>query len=324
MAGTLKIAVIDTCTVTKGDLDLSALDALGAVTYYDLLDADALAAAAAESDAVICNKARFTREVLEGSGRLRYIGLFATGYDNIDLAAADERGITVCNVPGYSTDAVAQHTFALILQCASSVAAYDASVHRGDWCKSKKFSYFSDPIQELRGKTLSIVGYGSIGKAVARIGAAFGMRVLVYTRTPCSGEDVCFVPFEQALREADFLSLHCPLNDSSRGLIDAAALSLMKRSAYLINTARGAIVEEQALADALAAGGIAGAGIDVLSEEPMRPDHPYLTAPGCILTPHIAWAALEARVRLIAAVAENLRAFLSGAPIHVVNHPRRA
>ncbi len=316
----LKIAVLDRCTVTNGDISFAPMEAVGEIIYYDVLPPERIAAAIGECDAVIVNKARITAEIMDACPNLKFIGLFATGYNNIDTAAAAARGIVVCNVPGYSTQSVAQHAFALMLHFASRVDDYAASVARGDWANASTFSYLSYPAHELYGRTLGIYGYGNIGRAVAQIGLAFGMKVIATVRTPRAAQQgVELVSMEGLLSRSDYLSLHCPLTDETRHLINAHTLSLMKPTAYIINTARGGVIEEEALVDALNNGRLAGAGIDVLDTEPMRPGHPYLTAKNCYVTPHVAWGTLDARTRLITMVAENLKAFEAGTPINKVN-----
>lgn len=314
----MKIVVLDKCTVTKGDVDLSPIEKWGETEYYDLLPKEEIKRVLRDADAVICNKAKIDREIIESAPSLKYIGLFATGYNNIDTVAAAERGIAVCNVPGYSTDSVAQLTFSLILELAGNASAYIRSVAAGDWKRSKQFSYFFAPISELAGKTLGIYGLGTIGKAVADIAKAFKMRVIAYSRTPKNIEGVEEVSKEDLFRQSDFLSFHCPLNEESALAVNRESLSLMKPTAYLINTARGGIVDEAALAEALKNGVIAGAALDVLTEEPMVEDCVLFGVPNCIITPHIAWAAYETRVRLIDMVAENIEAFVKGRPINNV------
>ncbi len=316
----MKICVLDTNTVTKGDVSLTPLEQFGEVTYHDMLPAAEVIEAAKDSEVIICNKTRITAEIMDACPNLKFITLFATGYNNIDIAAARERGIVVSNTPDYSTASVAQHTFAMILELAGNLSLYNASVKRGDWVKSKKFCYFSYPFTELSGKTLGIIGYGTIGRAVGEIAKSFGMRVVANARTPKTAEGVEFASKEQVIASADFLTLHCPLNDGTRGLMNRETLALMKPTAYLINTARGGVVEEEALCEALKFGTIAGAAIDVLDEEPMPDGHPYLSAPNMIITPHVAWAAVESRTRLIGRVADNIKAFQEGNPINVVNN----
>ena len=314
----MKIIILDKCTVTKGDVDLSPLERFGEVEYYDLLTKEEIKRVLVGADAVVCNKAKLDREIIEASN-LKFIGLFATGYNNIDTVAAKERGIAVCNVPGYSTDSVAQLTVSLMLELAGNASAYARSVAAGDWKRSRQFSYFFAPITEIKGKTLGIYGLGTIGKAVAKVALAFGMKVIAYSRTPKNLDGVRDVDKETLFRESDFLSFHCPLNAESALAVNKHTLSLMKPTAFLINTARGGIIDEVALAEALNNGQIAGAALDVLTEEPMAENCVLFGAKNCIITPHIAWAAYETRVRLIDLVAKNLEAFIDGKPINVVN-----
>jgi len=316
----MNIAILDLCTVTNGDISFAPIEAVGEVRYFDLLPPADVPAAIGDSDAVIVNKAKITAEVMDACPSLKYIGVFATGYNNIDVEAADARGIVVCNVPGYSTDSVAQHTFALMLHFASHADDYAASVAAGDWVRSKAFSYFKYPVYELAGKTLGIFGYGTIGHAVAKIALAFGMKVIATSRSHtngCEGE-VSFVDADTLFSQSDYISLHCPLTPQTDKVVNARTLALMKPTAVLINTARGGVTDEQAVADALNAGRLRGAGIDVLCEEPMREDHPYLTARNCYVTPHVAWGSIEARERLIDLVAQNLAAYRDGRPQNCV------
>ncbi len=315
----MKITILDRNTVTRGDISFAPIEALGKTQMFDFMPAEQIIHAIGDSDAVIVNKAKITAEVMDACKNLRFVGLFATGYNNIDTEAAKARGIVVCNVPGYSTDSVAQHTFALLLHFASRADDYARSVAKGDWANATAFSYLSFPITELSGKTLGIFGFGTIGRAVAKIALAFGMRVIAAVRRPQSFEGVEFVDTETLFRESDYLSLHCPLTPETRHFVNRKTLSLMKPTAVIINTARGGVIEEEALTDALNEGRIAGAGIDVLDTEPMRGNHPYLTAKNCYITPHVAWGSIEARTRLVEMVAENIKAFQNGAPIHVVN-----
>ena len=315
----MKFTVLDTCTVTNGDVSLDEIKNLGDVSFFDVVEPENIADVIGDSDGVICNKAKITDAIMEKCKNLRYIGLFATGYNNIDVKAASRRGIAVCNVPGYSTDSVAQQVFAMILHFATSADLYSASVMRGDWVKSKTFSYFAYPLTELAGKTLGIFGFGTIGKKVAAIGMAFGMKILATSHKPTSYTNVEFVDKDELFARADYLTLHCPLTDETRGIVNERTLALMKPTAVLINTARGGCVEEQALVAALNGGKIAGAGIDVLDTEPMTDGHPYLKAKNIFITPHVAWGSYEARVRLITLVAENVRAFMHGKPINKVN-----
>ncbi len=314
----MKIVILDADTISNGDVSLHPITVLGDADVYDLKPAAEIPALVKDAEILLCNKAEITAAVMDAAPHLKMVGVFATGYNNIDLAAAKARGIVACNVPGYSTEAVAQHTFALILSLASSIPQYSASVHAGDWVRSKQFTYFKYPQTSLIGKTLGIFGCGAIGKRVAAVGEAFGMRVLAHTRTP-ENCPYTTVDTETLFQESDVLSFHCPLTEENRGVICKETLSLMKPSALLINTARGGLAVEQDLADALNNGGIAGAGIDVLCAEPMHPDNPLLNAKNCILTPHVAWAPPEVREKLVGLVAENVQRFINGTPHNVVN-----
>lgn len=308
----MKIVFLERTTVTVGDMDLSPFDALGEMVYCESYNKEEMREAARDAEVLILNKTVVDKAFFDACPKLKCICLLATGYNNIDLVTARERGVAVCNVPGYSTDAVAQLVFGFFLQFAVSMPKYQASVRDGAWCASSRYTYLSWDIHELAGKTLGIVGYGGIGRKVAQIGRAFGMKLLVYTRTPREEAGTEFASLEEVLRRSDFLTLHCPLTDATKGLIGREQLAMMKPTAYLVNTSRGAVVEEQALADALNGGVIAGAGIDVLETEPMSVDCPYCTAKNCLVTPHVGWAAVEARARLLLEVAENIRAFSQG------------
>ena len=315
----VKIAIIDTCTITKGDVSLDEIAALGEVSYFDEVEYPDIPDEVKAADAIICNKADINREFIESCENLKYIGLFATGYNNIDIETAKKRGIAVANVPGYSTHAVAQLTMSMILALACSLVDYANSTREGGWIKSPTFSYFPYPMFELRGKTLGVFGYGDIGREVAHLGNAFGMEVIVSTRTPSKCTEFPIVSRDELFARSDFLTLHAPLNDDTRLMVNERTLSIMKKSAYLVNTSRGGEVDEAALARALNEGRIAGAGIDVLTAEPMRADNPLLTAKNCIITPHVAWAPIETRRRLITLVAENLERFMNGEPQNIVN-----
>lgn len=315
----MKITVLDRNTITNGDISLVELETLGEVSFYDLLSAEEIVEVAKDADAILCNKANIDSFVVNGCPNLKYVGLFATGYNNIDLEACSARNIVVANAPGYSTNSVAQNVFSFILELSGKLSLYNASVHDGDWVKSKQFSYFPFPIQEIYGKTLGIYGFGTIGKAVAKIADAFGMKVIISTRTKPKDSAYLVVDKEQLFAESDFLTLHCPLTPETRELVNKETLSLMKPTAYLINTSRGGVINESELAAALNDGKIAGAGLDVLTVEPMKEGNPLLTAKNCLITPHIAWASFEARKRLITLVADNFRAFINGKPKNVVN-----
>ena len=314
----MRTVILDTCTVTKGDLDMRALEQFGEIKYYDMLPKEEIIKVLQGADAVVCNKALIDRDIIDATD-LKFIGVFATGYNNIDIAYAKEKGIVVCNVPGYSTDSVAQITWSFILELAGSVSRYTRSVAAGDWKKASQFTYFDFPISEIAGKTLGIYGLGTIGLAVARVALAFNMRVIAYTRTPKTVEGIEQVDEERLFRESDFLTFHCPLTEKTAKIVNKQSLSLMKPTAFLINTSRGGVIDEQALADALREGRIAGAAVDVLTSEPMAMDCALFGIDNCLITPHMAWASIESRTRLIGKVAENLRAFSEGYPINVVN-----
>lgn len=314
----MRIVVADAATVVGNGIDLEFLKEFGQVTVYDLTPPEVLVERLQGADAVLCNKVRITADVMAACPDLKYVGLFATGFNNVDVAYAADHGVTVCNVPGYSTEAVAQHSFALLLAVANRAHEYNHTVMQGDWIRSRTFTYFPIPLTELCGKTLGIVGYGAIGKRVGDMARAFGMKVLVCGRRPVRDTDVEQVPFEELLRRSDVVSMHCPLNADSEGMMNAAAFGMMKPGAIFINTARGGLVDEHALRAALDSGHLMGAGVDVLQTEPMAEDCPLLGAPNCVITPHIAWAGVETRRRLMGVVAENMRRFLAGAPINRV------
>lgn len=315
----MKILITDADTVFDANVTPDFLKEFGEVTVCALADRETLEREIADAEMILCNKTVIDAPLMEKAKKLQYIGLFATGYNNIDVKYAGAHGITVCNAPGYSTEAVAQHTFALMLAILNRVGDYNKTVQEGDWLKSRTFSYFPFPLYELAGKTIGIVGYGAIGRRVAEIAKAFGMKVLVRNRRKVENTAVTQTDLDTLLKESDVVTLHCPLNEDSAGMMDAAAFGKMKKGAVLINTARGGLVEEKALRAALDAGHLLGAGIDVLQREPMTPDCPLLDAPNCYITPHIAWAGLETRERLMQVVAENLRAYLAGAPQNVVS-----
>ncbi len=314
-----KITVLDKCTLTVGDIDFSPLDALGNTEYFDILTKEEIIEHCKDSDVILCNKAVIDKEIMENCPKLSYIGLFATGYNNIDIEAAKERNIAVCNAPGYSTDSVAQLVFAYILNHTTSLDKYNESTHNGEWIKSRAFAYFPYPINELKGKTLCIIGYGAIGKKVAKLGDAFGMKIRIATRKAPQNCPYPLITVDEAFESADYLTVHCALTEQTKGLINAQRLKKMKPTAYVINTARGAVADELALRQALDEHIIAGAACDVLTVEPMREDDPLIGAENLTLTPHIAWASYESRVRLISLVASNLKAFQNGIPVNKVN-----
>ncbi len=315
----MKIVLTDAKTVTKGDSDLSLkpLEEFGEVIVNELTAYEDIAETVRDADMIIVNKTPLNRETLRYAEHLRYIGLFATGYNNIDTAYCREKGITVCNAGSYSTNAVCQHTFSLILECLNRVGSYNAFVHEGGWKDSDTFSPFIYPLNEIAGKTLGIIGYGSIGRAVEKVALAFDMKTLKVKRH--DEDDPSFVSLDTLLSRSDIVTVHCPLNDSSYRMINADAIAKMKDGAIFINTARGGVMDEQAVAQALKSGKLSYAGIDVLDTEPMARDCPLCGIENCIITPHIAWAPMETRIRLMGIVCDNIRAFLSGKPINVVN-----
>ncbi len=314
----MKIVITDASTVTGGDLSFDVFEQFGEVIKYDLTTAEELPLRIKDADIVLCNKTLMTESAMKGAKNLKYIGLFATGYNNVDLEYAHSNGITVCNVPGYSTEAVAQHTFALILELLCRVSDYNETVKQGDWVKSRTFSYFPIPLYELNGKTLGLVGLGSIGSRVADIALAFGMKVLVYKRSKTDDKRITQVGLDELLSNSDIVSLHCPLNKESENMMNKEAFAKMKDGAVFINTARGGLVDEHALKEALTSGKLLGAGLDVLRKEPMDENCPLLGIKNCIITPHIAWAGLETRKRLIGIVASNISAFLDNKPVNTV------
>lgn len=316
----MKIVILDAYAANPGDLSWDEFVALGELTVYDRTAQEDAAARIGDAEVVFINKVRLTDEIFAACPNLKLVSILATGYNIVDLAAAKRRGITVCNVPGYSTRAVVQMTFALLLEICQQVGLHSGAVHTGRWQTCSDFCFWDRPLIELDGKTMGIVGYGAIGSAVGTVAQALGMKLLVTARheKPVP-EGARFVSLPELLAQSDVVSLHCPQTAENARMIDAGALAQMKDGAILLNTARGGLLDEQAVADALRSGKLLAAGMDVVSAEPIRADNPLLTAPNCFLTPHIAWAPLETRRRLQAISAENLRAFLAGKPQNVVN-----
>jgi glycerate dehydrogenase len=295
----MNIVVLDGYAINPGDL---SWDALGPATIYDRTPPELVVERARDAEIILTNKCVVTGHDICQLPKCCYIGVMATGYNVVDLAAALQRGIVVTNVPGYSTRSVAQHTFALLLELCHRVGHHAATIQ--EWTRAPDYCYWDFPQIELAGLTMGIIGHGQIGREVDKLARAFGMDVLVHRG----------VELERVFRECDVVSLHCPLTPATQGLVNAPRLALMKPTAFLINTARGGLVVEKDLAEALEAGRIAGAGLDVLSAEPPRPDNPLLTAKNCIITPHIAWSTRAARERLLQAVVKNIGAFLAGTP----------
>lgn len=319
----MKIVLLDGCTINPGDLSWDALAKLGDLTVYDRTpnDRDEVIRRIGSAEAVYTSKVTVDAAVIDACPNLKYIGALATGYNIIDVEAASARGIVVTNVPKYSTPAVAQFTIALLLELACHTGHHDAAVKEGRWCSCQDFCFWDYPIIELSGKTMGIIGFGHIGRAVGRLASALGMRVLASGSRPCpEGEAIAtYVDLDTLLRESDVISLHAPLFPSTKHIINSDSIAKMKDGVLILNTARGPLIHQGALADALNSGKVAGAGLDVVDAEPMLPDNPLLTAQNCILTPHIAWASKEARQRLISVVAENLRRYQAGTPQNVVN-----
>lgn len=318
----LKIVLTDCETVSANDLDLTVLEKFGEVTYYPETPKELIAQRIKDADIVICNKTVIGKDEIDAAKNLKLITLFATGYNNIDVKYAASKNIAVCNAGSYSTHAVAQQTFSYILDFASKIALYDSDVKGGSWIRSRLFSVFSRPTFELLGKTIGIFGYGAIGRQVANIANAFGMRILVCTRTPRPELDlvpVTYVDFDTLLKSSDIITLHCPLTEQTSGLFGKEAFAKMKKGAYFINTARGAVIDEQALVDALNSDNLAGAAIDVLSSEPMRADCPLMNAKNIRITPHVAWAPKETRMRVLDTVVKNIETFIDGDPQNKVN-----
>lgn len=316
----MKIVVLDWSTVTSND-DISPddLKKYGDIKIFSLTPPELTAERIGDAEIVLCNKVLITRDIMDKCPNLRYIGLFATGFNNIDTEYAKLKNITVCNAGQYSTNAVAQQVFAYILDFASRIRNYDSAVKSGEWENSPCFSYFPITTAELAGKTLSIVGYGSIGKRVAEIGKVFNMNIVISTRTKPENCPYEVTDIITAVKKADFLTFHCPLTEQTKGIINADLLDAMKTSAVLINTSRGAVVNEKDLANALNDKKIASAYLDVLDKEPMSPDTPLKTAENCIITPHTAWAAYETRKCLFDIVCENIRLWQNGTPQNKVN-----
>jgi len=316
----MNIVVLDGYTSNPGDITWTELESIGPCRIYDSSAPEDVVQRCRDAEIVLTNKTVLNAAILENLPELRYIGVLATGYNVVDVPAAAGRGIIVTNVPAYSTDSVAQTVFAHILNLTNNTAGHAASVAAGEWEQCEYFCYWKTPLIELRGLTLGILGLGGIGMAVAEIGRAFGMKIIAFTRTPekAAGTGIECVDMAELFSRSDFLTLHCPLSPETAGIVSREHLALMKPGAFLINTARGGLVDESALADALNSGKLAGAGLDVLSTEPPKCDNPLLKARNCHITPHIAWASRAARERLLNIAAANVRAFLNGTPINVV------
>lgn len=317
----MKIVILDGHAVNPGDLSWECLEKFGSVTVYPRTPAENTAAHIGDADIVLVNKAPITAQVLDACPNVRLVCVLATGYNVVDCAAARQRHIPVCNIPDYSTAAVSQFTFALLLELCHQVGHHSRAVHAGKWTACPDFCFWDTPQTELSGKTLGIIGFGRIGRAVGRIARAFGMKVLAFSRSehPEAREIGDYVNLDTLLSRSDIISLHCPLTKESTGMIDDTAISKMKDGAILLNTARGPLIDEVAVADALKRGKLRGAAVDVVSAEPIPGDSPLLSAPNCIITPHMAWAPVEARQRILDCVMANIEGFLNSAPVNVVN-----
>lgn len=318
--GQLRIVILDGHTANPGDLDWDALDRLGEVAVYARTAPDEVAERIRDADVVLTNKCVLNSDFISMAPRLKCIGVLATGTNVVDGEAARARRIPVMNVPAYSTDSVAQLVFAHILHWYSAVGPHGDSVANGDWSRQPDFSYWLHPLEELSGQTLGILGFGQIGQKVGQLGHAFGMEVMYTSQSEKNVGYPCIrVSREDLFRRADILTLHCPLTPETHHIINAGHLNLMKPKLLLVNTGRGDLIDEEALAQALAAGHLRGASLDVLSAEPPAPDHPLVGADRCLITPHLGWATVAARRRLIACMAANLKAWIQGAPVNVVN-----
>jgi glycerate dehydrogenase len=318
----MKIVVLDGYTLNPGDLSWAQLQAAGELDVFDRTPADLIISRAAQAEIVFTNKTPLSETSLQQLKMLRYIGVLATGYDVVDIRAARELNIPVTNIPVYGTASVAQFTFALILELCHPPAIHGAATRAGEWSRSPDFCLWKTPLIELSGKTMGIIGLGRIGRRVGEIAVAMGLRIIAADEVKGTVPDwpgFRWCEIDELLAESDIVSLHCPLLPNTRGIINAASLAKMKPGAILINTSRGPLVVDQDLADALNSGRLAGAALDVLSVEPPSPDNPLLRARNCIVTPHIAWATREARTRLLDTAVANLRAFLDGHPVNVVN-----
>jgi glycerate dehydrogenase len=320
----MKIVILDGYTENPGDLDWSGFEALGSVTVYDrtsLTDADEAAQRIGDAEIALTNKTPLGEAVFAGCPAIRYIGVLATGYNIVDVSAARAHGISVTNIGAYGTDAVGQFAIALLLEICHHIGHHDKAVHDGRWSAQPDFCFWDYPLIELAGKTIGIIGFGRIGQVTGRIAKAMGMRVLAYdAQQSAAGAEIArYAPLDTLYAESDVISLHCPLFPENTGMINSASIARMKDGVIILNNARGPLIAERDLADALISGKVYAAAVDVVSSEPIRADNPLLKAPNCIITPHISWAPKECRIRLMDIALDNLKAFLSGSPINVVN-----
>ena len=317
----MKIVMLDAYTTNPGDLSWDNFKALGDLTIYDRTPSDKIIERAKEADILITNKTPVTKEIIDSLPNLKFIALMSTGYNIVDYIYLKEKGIPVSNIPSYSTDAVAQLVMSFILELAMNVGLHSESVKNGEWSACADFCYWKSPLTELTGKTLGIFGLGKIGKAVAERAKAFGINVIAYTPRIHGDEPeyIKLVTLDEMLNLSDIVSMHCPLTPETEGVVNRDFISKMKDGAYFINTSRGTVVDEYALADALNSEKLGGAGLDVLSTEPPKKDNPLLSAKNCFITPHIAWASFETRKRLVSILYNNIQAFIDGKPQNVIN-----
>lgn len=320
----MKIVVLDGYTLNPGDLSWDGISQFGELTVHERTDfaPKKIIEAIGNAEIIFTNKTPLSKDVLEKAPSLKYIGVLATGYNVVDTLAAKELGIIVTNIPTYGTAAVAQFTFALLLEMCHHVGAHNDAVQRGDWANCKDFSFWNYPLIELVGKTMGLIGFGRIGQATAKIAEAFGLKILAYDgyQSPeLENENCKYVSLDNLLANSDIISLHCPLSDSTEGIINKDNIAKMKDGVMIINTSRGQLIVEKDLYEALNSGKVAGAAVDVVSSEPISPDNLLLKAKNCIITPHIAWAPKESRSRLMNIAVDNLAAFLGGKPINIVN-----
>ena len=313
------IVVLDGYTLNPGDLSWDGFEDLGELTIYDRTDPKDIVARIGNADIVITNKTPLTKETLSQAPAIKYIGVLATGFNVVDVQAAKEKGIPVCNIPTYGTDAVAQFAFALLLEITNQVAHHSNEVKKGRWTESPDFCFWDTPLTELLGKTIGIIGFGRIGQATGRIAKAFGMEVLAYDGYQIPDADCRYVDLDELYAKSDVIALHCPLTPETEGIINKASIAKMKDGVIILNNSRGPLIVEQDLADALNSGKVYAAGLDVVSSEPIKADNPLLKAKNCIITPHISWAAKESRARLMGIAVANLKSFLDGKPVNVVN-----
>lgn len=318
----MKIVILDGYTLNPGDLSWDELKSLGEVTIYDRTPEEEIRKRIGDAEVIFVNKVSVTREILDACPSIKYIGVFATGYNVVDIVAAKEKGVTVCNVPTYGTIAVAQFVFALLLEISHHVWDHNLSVKKGDWTRSKDFCFWNYPLFELAGKTMGIIGYGRIGQATGALAQAFGMKVLTFDKevnSELESDSMKYVDLSTVLEKSDVISLHCPLFPDTEGIMNKENISKCKDGVIIINTSRGGLVVEKDMKSALESGKVSNYAADVVSTEPIEMDNPLLQAPNTIITPHIAWAPKQARQRLLKTAVENLKAFIEGLPQNVVN-----